>query len=168
MRRKRFKITVFLLFAFGLANMQAQESVNASGGNATGSGGQQSYSVGQVNYTAQTNASGSVSQGVQQLFEISVFNGYEEVQGVKLSCSVYPNPSIDFLTLKIDESQNPDIQSMSFQLNDINGKRMAGKNLAGNETSIDMGKFIPATYFLKILKDNTTVKTFKIIKNQAK
>ena len=52
----------------GLA--QAQESANASGGDASGSGGTVAYSVGQVVYTTNTDASGTVSQGVQQPYEI--------------------------------------------------------------------------------------------------
>ena len=51
---------------------QAQESVNSTGGNATGSGGTVAYSVGQVVYTANTGSSGNVEQGVQHAYEILV------------------------------------------------------------------------------------------------
>jgi len=167
-RLKRFKITAFLLFVFGLTSLHAQESVNSSGGNATGSGGLASYSVGQVVYSAQANSTGSMSEGVQQIFEISVLIGYEEVTDTDLSYSVYPNPSNDFLLLKVDGSQAFNIKSMHCKLYDINGKLVGNKNLTGSETSIDMSELLPTTYFLKIIKDNKEVKVFKIIKNQAK
>jgi len=167
MRFKRFIITALLLFGSGLRCIQAQESVNASGGNASGSAGSVSYSVGQVEYKAQGNASGSVSQGVQQLYDIFVLIGYKEAEAITLRCSVFPNPSNDFLTLKVDASQNFNIQGMYFQLFNTNGILLTGNSLTGNETSIDMSKLLPATYILKIMNDTKEVKTFKIIKNQA-
>ena len=47
----------------------AQESVNTTGGNASGSGGSVSYSVGQVVYTYHSSSSAQMNQGVQQVFD---------------------------------------------------------------------------------------------------
>jgi hypothetical protein len=163
----RFELTLFLLFGLGLTSLQAQESVNASGGNALGSGGSASYSAGQVVYTTQTNAFGKVSQGVQQPFVISEQTGYEDVKGISLSCSVYPNPTNDYVILKVDASANLNIQSMSYLLYEINGKLLDNKKLAGKETTIDMSKLVPATYLIKVFEDHKEIKIFKIIKNQA-
>lgn len=55
----------------GITTAYAQQASTASGGNASGSGGSASYSVGQTAYTV-SNGNGSVSQGVQQPFEISI------------------------------------------------------------------------------------------------
>ena len=82
MRHKKLKLSAVLLLGLGLTGLQAQESVNATGGNASGSGGSASYSVGQVVYTNNTGTSGSVAQGVQQPFEISVVTGIEEAKGI--------------------------------------------------------------------------------------
>lgn len=46
--------------------MNSQESLNASGSEATGTGGTVSYSVGQVFYSTQTGSNGTLSEGVQQ------------------------------------------------------------------------------------------------------
>lgn len=70
MRNKKLKLSALLLLGLGLTGLQAQESVNATGGNASGSGGSASYSVGQVVYTTNTGTNGTVAQGVQQPFEI--------------------------------------------------------------------------------------------------
>jgi hypothetical protein len=43
-----------------------------AGGEATGSGGSVSYSVGQVVYTTNTGINGSVAQGVQQPYEFQM------------------------------------------------------------------------------------------------
>ncbi len=95
MRHKRLKLSAVLLLGLGLTGLQAQTSVNATGTNASGSGGTVSYSVGQVVYTTNTGASGSVAQGVQQPFEISIVTGIEEAKGINLSVSAYPNPTTE-------------------------------------------------------------------------
>jgi len=165
MRHKKLKLSAVLLLGLGLTGLQAQESVNAAGGNASGSGGSASYSLGQVVYTTYTGTNGSVSQGVQQPYEISEVTGIEEAKGINLSVTAYPNPATDYLTLRIDASTTLSIQSMSYQLYDMNGKLLQSEKITGNQTSIVMSNLVPATYFVKVTEGNKEVKTFKIIKN---
>lgn len=162
MRYKKLKLIATLLFFLGLSGLQAQESMNASGGNASGGEGSVSYSVGQIVYTINTGTSGSVAQGVQQPFEISVVTGLEEAKGINLSVSVYPNPTSNYLTLKISEF---DKSNLSYLLHDINGKLLRNEKLSGNETQINMSNYVSSTYFLKVITGNQSIKTFKIIKN---
>lgn len=98
---KSLGVAILLTFVFTLSTALAQETVPASGGNITGSGGSVSYSVGQIVYTTHTGTSGSVTQGVQHPFEISVVSGIEETEDINLTCSAYPNPTTDFLQLKV-------------------------------------------------------------------
>ena len=162
MRHKRLKLSTVLLLGLGLTGVQAQTSVNATGGDASGGGGSVSYSVGQVVYTTHTGTSGSVTEGVQQPYEISVVTGLEEAQSINLSVTAYPNPTTDYLTLRIDEFE---ISNLSFQLYDMNGKLLQNEKITGNQTSIVMSNLLPATYFVKVIRGNKEVKTFKIIKN---
>jgi len=163
MRHKKLKLSAVLLLGLGLTGLHAQTAVPATGGNASGSGGTVSYSVGQVAYTTNTGGSnGSVAQGVQQPFEISVITGLEEAKGISLSVSAYPNPTADFLNLKVE---NYDNTNLSYQLFDISGKLLESKKITGNQTSIVMSNLVPATYFVKVTESNKEVKTFKIIKN---
>jgi hypothetical protein len=162
MRYKRLKLSAALLLGLGLTGLQAQESINATGGNATGSGGLVSYSVGQVFYTTNTGTISSIAQGVQQPYEIFVVTALEEAKGINLSVSVYPNPTIDFLNLKVE---NYDNANLTYQLFDISGKLLESKKIEGYQTSIVISNLVPATYFLKVIERNKEVKTFKIIKN---
>ncbi|MDY0143012.1 MAG: T9SS type A sorting domain-containing protein [Bacteroidales bacterium] len=162
MKHKRLKLSVILLLGLGLTGLQAQESINATGRDASGSGGSASYSVGQVVYTTNTGTNGSVAQGVQQPFEISVVAGLEEAKGINLSVTAYPNPTTDYLTLSIGEFE---ISNLSYQLYDMNGKLLQSEKITGNQTSIVMSNLVPATYFIKVIQNNKEVKTFKIIKN---
>jgi hypothetical protein len=159
-------VATLLTFAFSLSTVTAQESVNATGGNASGSGGTVSYSVGQVFYTTNTGTNGSVAQGVQQTYDISVVNSIDETTGISLQCSAYPNPTTDVLQLKVDTSTTLSIQSMTYQLYDMQGKLIFTKKLTDVETQIDMSNLVSGTYFLKITNNNNKeIKTFKIIKN---
>ena len=160
MKNKKLNLSVLLL-GIGLTSLQAQVAIPATGGNASGSGGSASYSVGQVVYTTNTGTGGSVTQGVQQPYEIYTV-GVEQEKGITLLYAAYPNPTSDNLTLKIDGAIP---QKCIATLYDLNGKLLENKKVEGNETSISMENLAPAVYFLKVMQDNKEVKSFKIIKN---
>lgn len=159
MNPKMLIFGVLLLLGPGLAGLQAQDAILASGGNGSNIGGSVSYSIGLIVYSTYTGANGSAAQGVQQPFEISV--GLDEVEGISLYCSAYPNPATDVLTLKVEDL---DYSTLTFFLYDMNGMLLESKDIAGNETSIAMSNLKPATYFLRVTDNNKDVKTFKIIK----
>lgn len=162
MRHKHLILSAVILLGPGLTCLQAQESVNASGGNATGSGGSVAYSVGQVSYQNYNDPDASVAEGVHQPYEISVVTAIKEANGIILSVTAYPNPTTDYLTLRIDEFDTSDL---SYQLYDIQGKLLQNEKITGNQTTIAMSTLGPATYFLKVVQGNKEVKTLKIIKN---
>jgi len=58
MKYKKLKLSAVLLLGIGLTGLQAQESVNATGGNALGNGGTASIR-GQMIYTTNTGTGGN-------------------------------------------------------------------------------------------------------------
>jgi hypothetical protein len=158
MKHKKI-ITSFAFLLLGLGGLHAQESPTAAGGEATGTGGTSSYSVGQVVYTTATGTNGSLAQGVQQPYEIFVTIGIKETS-INLELSVYPNPTTDYLTLKLDE-----FETLNFQLIDLQGKIIENKKVSSTTTSINVENLPKALYFLNVTKNNKVVKSFKIIKN---
>lgn len=155
-----FKTTV--LFVFGLIFLaQAQQTIPATGGDASGSGGSISYTIGQLVYTTNTGANNSLTQGVQQVYEISTL-GVDDFNEIKLEYLVYPNPTIDKLTLKIQNFNNEDL---SYQIYDINGRVLKIDKLKGNSTTISMRHLPSAIYFLRVVNGQQPLKIFKIIKN---
>ena len=155
--KKAMTIITFLLLGIGVTN--AQETVTTTGGEASGTGGTASYSVGQVVYTTATGTNGSVAQGVQQPYEISTTVGIKETS-INLELSVYPNPTTDYLTLKV-----ADFETLNFQLIDLQGKIIENKKVTARNTTIKMEALPKAVYFLNITKGNQLIKTFKVIKN---
>jgi len=162
MNLKKLKLCLVFLIALGLKGLQAQEAIPTSGSNASGSGGTVSYTVGQMVYTINTDVTGSVAQGVQQAYEISVVNGIEDANEINLLFKAYPNPTNDFLTLNIENYDNTDL---SYQLYDMSGKLLENKKIIGNETKIILINRVAAIYFLKVVDNQKEIKTFKIIKN---
>ena len=160
------KKTNVLVFAFCMliyaTAAKAQIAVPAAGGNASGKGGTQSYSVGQVVYTTDNGANGIISKGVQQPFEISVVTGIKIFSDISLECVVNPNPVTDFVKLKIEKYED---ENLSYQLFDINGRLLLNNKIEGAETNIQMENLLPGTYFLKVTDKNKETKIFKIIKN---
>jgi hypothetical protein len=155
--KKAMTIITFLLLGIGVTN--AQETVTTTGGEASGTGGTASYSVGQVVYTTATGTNGSVAQGVQQPYEISTTVGIKETS-INLELSVYPNPTTDYLTLKV-----ADFETLNFQLIDLQGKIIENKKVTTSNTTIKMEALPKAVYFLNVTKNNRIIKTFKIVKN---
>ena len=141
--------------------VQAQQSANAAGGDAMGSGGSVAYSIGQVVYTANTSPSGTVSQGVQQAYEIFLI-GINETE-LNSSLSVFPNPILDNLTLQISDYNN---EKLSFHLYDLQGELLNKEQIIAEQTQINTSSLPPATYFIEVLnQENKHVQSFKIIKN---
>ncbi len=161
MKQKKIKLVALFLFGLIVTGINAQETITASGGEATGDGSA-SYTVGQVFYQTHTGDDGSVAEGVQQPYEISVVVSIEEAAGINLSLSAYPNPTKDFLTLEINDY---DSEKLSYKIYDINGKLIDNRIITENQTSIDMSNFVSAVYFLSVIDNNKEIKNFKIIKN---
>jgi len=154
------KILILCIVALFISvNSFAQESPTAAGGEATGAGGTASYSVGQVFYNTHFGTNYNVAQGLQQAYEISTTIGINET-AINLELSVYPNPTTNYLTLKVEKTEG-----LSYQVYDMQGRLIANKKVTGVSTKIEMGSLASATYFLSVVKDNQIIKTFRIIKN---
>lgn len=148
------------MLLLGLTQVNAQETVVTSGGNATGTNGNVSYSVGQTLYTTITGTTGSVAQGVQQPFEIQTVLGAENFN-INLQLSVYPNPTTNWLQLDI---KNYSFEKLGYQVFDSNGKLVLQSKISTETTTINMENLSTNIYLLKVLDNNKEMKTFKIIK----
>ena len=154
---KRLLLAIIFFSLSATLELSAQENTVASGGKATGSGGTVNYSVGQVVYKIKIGTNGSLSQGVQQPYLASTKLGINETS---IQLNAYPNPTTNNLTLTTDDSE-----SLSYQLFNIQGAEISSKTLNSKTSNINLEGHPPATYFLKVIKNNEVIKAFKIIKN---
>jgi hypothetical protein len=155
------KKTLFIFVISMSISSIAQQATTSSGGNGIGVGGSTSYSIGQIAYMTQTGSTGSITQGVQQAYEIFTL-GVNNFPEIKLSMSVYPNPTISNITLKVEDLS---LNDLKIELFDTNGRQIQSRIVQSTNTFIDLENLPSSTYILKVESENKTIKTFKIIKN---
>jgi len=150
-----------LLFFFLPMISLAQQAVIPSGGTGSGSGGTNTFSIGQVVYTEISGTGGAAIQGVQQPFEIFVLDdgGHHDI---KLEALVYPNPTESDLILRI-VTATP--QVFNYEFFDMHGRLLLKDRTNGIETHILIDRFPVGTYILKVHSGRNILKNFKIIKN---
>lgn len=161
MKQKKIQVTVLFLVGLLTMELHAQISVNTAGGDVSSSAGSVSYSLGQVVYSSIIGNGVSAEQGIQQPYEILLLTSFEENKGVNLFVMAYPNPTADYLTLHVDESQ---IANLAYWLCDMDGKILRKENITVNQTNIMMDNLVPSIYFLKVMQNNKEMKIVKIIK----
>lgn len=160
MEKKYGILICSLLVLFGLGTVFGQSNTMASGGEASGSDGSMSYSVGQIDYIYMTGSGGSANQGVQQPFEFFVL-GNDEFPEILLEMAVFPNPTSSFVTLQIGDLSSA---NLLYQLYDMHGRLLKKEAISLPRTRIDMENYASAMYLLHVSDSNRNLKSFRIIK----
>jgi hypothetical protein len=155
------KLIVLITTFYFSISLHAQEGFSTSGGQALGTAGSSSYTVGQAVYDTYTGSTGSVAQGIQQTYDIVALLG-AEISAIKLELVAYPNPIQETLTLKINNYQN---ESLTYQLYDLQGKLWDSQPVKEVQIQLDMNDLAAGTYLLSIQDEELLIKTFRIIKN---
>ncbi len=158
---KKNYLLVMLFLLAGVISLKAQRASVASGGDASGSGGNISYSVGEIVVSPLSGSNGTALQGVQIPYEILITE-IDEPTGIDLSISVFPNPVEGELVLQIADLP---IDDLRLQLMDIVGKQLLSKKIIAATTNIDMNNYAIGTYMLQVFNSSGSLKTFTIIKN---
>ena len=138
----------------------AQESSVASGGEATGTTGTVSYSIGQVSYSSESGSGGEISQGVQQAYEI--FTLSVKKSKFEIALKVFPNPTRDILNLDVTGYQKG---KLSYHLYDAQGRLVQSNLIDKLQNQINTSDLEPAIYYLHVMHSKKKIQTFKIIKN---
>lgn len=158
---KAKKILSGVCFLFSITILHAQQGTVSAGGDASGAGGSASYSIGQVDHITVTGSGGTITQGLQQSYEIYVITGIEATD-IDLFLSVYPNPTAELLTLSV---KGLSTSNMDYILSDEQGRLIKQDKLSGPETSVSLIELRKAIYFVRIIDNKKELKVFKIIKN---
>ncbi len=163
MRHKQLKFSIVLLLGLGLTGVQAQETIPATGGNASGSGGSVSWSVGQIVYQIHSGTEVSVSEGVQQPAEAETVSGLDKVIEQPVLVSVFPNPVEEYFTIQVNDFK---ASTYTFQLYSVYGQLIKSEELVADETIVQVKELVPSNYVLKITNREKEVQIIKIIKTQ--
>ncbi len=161
---KRKNVIRYLLLALLLSferNISAQSGPVASGGEATGSGGNMSYSIGQIDYITASGSGGIATEGIQQPYEVFSVNT-EYLADIQLVISMFPNPVRDFIHLTINDLP---LNECRASIHTLEGKLVLDLAIKEKSTLIDVSALAMSTYIVDVWQYERIIKTFKIIKN---
>lgn len=137
----------------------AQEAFVANGNEAQGTGGTVSSSIGQVFDQSFSQTTGTVSQGVQQAYEIFTANITELAKPFNIQ--VYPNPTDGQIQLSLEAVS---FDKLIYRIMDLNGKQLAVESISTTSSLLSFDLYPAGVYLLDILSNNQSIQTFKIIK----
>ncbi len=160
MKKHVLKLTITLWI--GCLFVKAQESVNASGSDASGIGGSVSYSIGQTVYVSKSSSNYNLIEGVQQPYEISIITSKPSTENIDLTIEAYPNPTSNILTLRVTGILDV---NFIYELYDVQGRILESGSITNEKTEISMEAKTSSMYYLNVKQKGETIKTFKIIKN---
>lgn len=140
------KITGIILILFFAVGLYAQQAITSTGGSKSNSNGTIEFSVGEVAISSYSNPYGSIHEGVIQNHLLVTD---KIIQIADLHISVYPNPVVSFLKIKL-----PDSQKYVFQLYSSSGE-LIQKNVCNQNQEIDFQNLSQGLYNLQILNTDT-------------
>jgi len=156
------KSCFLILFAAILhQEVNAQQATVPAGGNDIGSGGSSSWSIGQPVYTSSQGSQGNMNQGVQQPYEFFPVGVFSQKK-FSLECIVYPNPTVSLVLLEYNDN---DDRELTYEVFDLNGKKILSGQINTSRTQIDLAPFSPGTYMLSVKSMDHQQSVFRIIKN---
>lgn len=161
MKKATMLLTTKLMLAMLLFTFftNAQTSVNSAGGDASSSDGSIAYSIGQVDFSNYSSASGEINLGVQQPFEILLLSVHEAA--LNWEVTVFPNPTANQVYVQYEEFQS---DALTYELLDVSGKLLLSGELKNGMHTIDMQHLSSSTYLLKLSDNQSILKTFRLVK----
>ena len=154
-RTKLLLLSAFSCF-FLCTGLLAQRNNVSAGGNASGTGGSISFSIGQIDYSNTKGTGGTITEGVQQPLEILVTTGVE-VTAIQLIAQVYPNPTTDFVVLRIN---NENLKHLHYALYSVQGALIFKDFINSDQTQIELKGLSQGAYFIQVSNRNSVLKTF--------
>ena len=137
------------------------QSFNSLGGVINGSGGTVSYSVGQLVYSTDESAGGSLAQGVQRPYRLASVEFKPSAPA--LNFSILPNPTDGDLLLRL--SDKPE-EIPLYKVTDLQGRELLEGRVSYPDTPVRLSGFASGTYLIQILNtNNKPLQTLQIIKN---
>ena len=155
---KRFYSFISLII-LSVTSLCAQSAIVPTGGTATGNGGTVTYTIGQIAVQSYGEGGTSISEGVQQPYEIQTI-GIDNYPGITLNAMVYPNPTTSNLQLAISNAEFKG----TVKVFDTNGKFLFSKKIEGENTEIPMSNLAAGTYFVNVCQGQQVLKSFKVVK----
>jgi len=95
----------------------------------------------------------------QLIVEFDLGTNLPDYTAVPLSIKVYPNPTDDKVYLEMEN-----IENCTYYLYDLQGREIQNRHISSYQTELSIAPLECGVYILRIIKENTLVQEFKIIK----
>ncbi|MBV5312452.1 MAG: T9SS type A sorting domain-containing protein [Prolixibacteraceae bacterium] len=146
------------LFAYGQTT--SLQLVSSAGETFKNSNYQLDWSIGEILTETYNGNLNMLTQGLHQ--GKYTITSVDQIKNLQLEISAFPNPATDFVLVKMASEK---FENFRFSLSDINGKVLQNGRFTSNLQQINLAGKATGAYFLNVISDQTTVKTFKIIKS---
>ena len=154
-----YPLFLFLLIFSDAEKAIAQEVVSTAGDYFKNNTAQLSWTIGEIAIETLTGTGNILTQGFHQTKLIAV--AIDEIPDLGFEIKAYPNPTRDYLILKISKDN---LDGMQYKLYDMQGKLLHHKLVDESETEISFKDLAPSTYLIKVIDMNKEIKTFMIVK----
>lgn len=152
----RSRLLPLVLLLVGGSPVLGQQAIVPAGGEATGSGGTVSWTLGQVDYEASQSSGGSVQRGVQQPYEWLVMAADEESRP---TVSVRPNPTADQVRLEWNE---PLPTGARYLVSSSTGALIDEGPATGTTLSIPLERHASGRYVVRIIAGDRILNTLTL------
>jgi len=136
----------------------AQEAVLTGGNFHSNNSISISWSLGEAAIHTLTGGENIITQGFQQT-KLTV-TSVNEIPGVKMIVTAYPNPAHDFIYLKVDGEHI----NLNYVVIDLNGRMLKQGKVENNPMTVTFNNLNAGIYFIRITKEGREIQTFKIVK----
>ena len=158
MRRLFLTVGLGIAFLGATAQTASLELVSSAGNSFSNTSYQLDWSIGEC--VSSTHSAGDyvITQGLHQSSYVVTL--VEDLRA-DIQMSVYPNPTTDFVSLKVESSK---IEGMQYTITDFSGRVLQTENFAEVIEQINFSNYAAGTYFISVVENNQLIKSFKIIK----
>jgi hypothetical protein len=153
MKRKIIPMGLFLL----AASLNAQEVISSQGESYKNGSTQIDFTIGETVIETISDGNNTLTQGLHQTQLL--ITSLEDLD-INFLVDIFPNPTSEFLNLRIEE-----YEALSFQLFDVTGKLLNQALITAKETSVNVSEYPKGTYLLTLThQESKKIKTYKVIK----
>jgi hypothetical protein len=154
------KTAAIFVFLVALAlGVIAQQAVVSSGNYHENSAGSVSWGLGETVIQTFSTENAIITQGFQQT-RLTI-TSVSEMPGLSFSVTAYPNPTHNFVNLKVERENVEDIK---YDIYDLNGRVVLKGIMESNPAQINFSDLRPGVYIIRLTENNKELKSFKVVK----
>lgn len=150
----------FLAITFSVSAISAQQVVSLAGNHHENGDMSISWTLGETVIETFNADEKILTQGFHQptLTVVSI----DDADMPRYNITAFPNPVKSYVTLSVEAEKH---ENMRFMLYDLNGNLIKKDGIYGKNTEVSFEGLTPALYFIRIIEENKSLTTIKIIKN---